>query len=189
MSCPLLGAAAWVSSVSQETHLHPSSVLSYILFNLRVGDEDRQFWQKAMAAVDRPSAMQLLPLLDWNNVMGIPARDAKKHFGKMYTVSCRQDFIEFKSKYPQHIILMRIGDFYESAGFDAVMLVQYTGLNPMGLASAGVAKAGCPKMNVRRCGTRTPPNCTATKPAPAVMCGGQCVMLLRQQPPVCRPPC
>jgi hypothetical protein len=35
-----------------------------------------------------------------------------------------------------------VGDFYETVGFDAVLMVQYAGLNPMGQK---LPKAGCPK--------------------------------------------
>ncbi|KAL7518217.1 hypothetical protein ACHAWX_003067 [Stephanocyclus meneghinianus] len=43
------------------------------------------------------------------------------------------------------ILLVRVGDFYESYGVDAVMLVEHAGLNPM----AGKARAGCPWKNVQ----------------------------------------
>jgi hypothetical protein len=39
----------------------------------------------------------------------------------------------------------QVGEFYEAVGFDACMLVEYAGLNPMGgLHSDGVPKTGCP---------------------------------------------
>ena len=40
------------------------------------------------------------------------------------------------------------GDFYEAVGTDAVLLVQFAGLNPMGLKSP--PRAGCPKQNIRK---------------------------------------
>ena len=43
---------------------------------------------------------------------------------------------------------MQIGEFYETIGTDAVLLVQYAGLNPMG--NYGFPRAGCPVMNIRR---------------------------------------
>ncbi|CBZ55729.1 putative mismatch repair protein [Neospora caninum Liverpool] len=39
-----------------------------------------------------------------------------------------------------------VGDFFEAYGLDAVLLVEYCGLNPMG----GKAKAGCPKQNLQQ---------------------------------------
>lgn len=41
---------------------------------------------------------------------------------------------------------MQVGDFFEAYGVDAVLLVEYCGLNPMG----GKAKAGCPKQNLQQ---------------------------------------
>ena len=43
------------------------------------------------------------------------------------------------------IMLVRVGDFYETYGIDAIMLVEHCGLNPM----AGKARAGCPWRNVQ----------------------------------------
>jgi hypothetical protein len=50
-----------------------------------------------------------------------------------------------KTKYRDSIILTRVGEFYETYGVDAIMLVEHCGLNPMG----GKAKAGCPVRNVQ----------------------------------------
>lgn len=40
---------------------------------------------------------------------------------------------------------MRVGDFYEAFGADAIMLVEHAGLNPMG----GKPRAGCPWRNLQ----------------------------------------
>lgn len=60
----------------------------------------------------------------------------------------QQRLLEFcrkqKEKYSNCIILTRVGEFYETYGIDAILLVEYCGLNSM----AGKAKAGCPKVNV-----------------------------------------
>jgi len=47
--------------------------------------------------------------------------------------------------YKDSIILVRVGDFYETYGIDAILLVEYCGLNPM----AGKARAGCPWRNIQ----------------------------------------
>lgn len=49
------------------------------------------------------------------------------------------------SFFPDAILLVRVGDFYESYGVDAIALVEHCGLNPM----AGKARAGCPWRNVQ----------------------------------------
>lgn len=43
---------------------------------------------------------------------------------------------------------VQCGDFYESVGTDAVILVQFAGLNAMG--SKSPPRAGCPKQNIRK---------------------------------------
>lgn len=42
----------------------------------------------------------------------------------------------------------QVGEFYETQGMDAVVLVQWAGLNPMGRSSP--PRAGCPVVNLRR---------------------------------------
>lgn len=43
---------------------------------------------------------------------------------------------------------MQVGEFYETMGIDAVLLVQHAGLNPMGVGDP--PRAGCPIANLRR---------------------------------------
>ena len=43
----------------------------------------------------------------------------------------------------------QVGEFYEAIGTDAVVLVQWAGLNPMG-STHMPPRAGCPHMNIRR---------------------------------------
>jgi len=52
-----------------------------------------------------------------------------------------------QEKHPQKILLIRVGDFYECFGWNAVCLVAHAGLNPMG--NTGVPRAGCPKNKVQ----------------------------------------
>jgi len=49
------------------------------------------------------------------------------------------------SYFKDAIVLVRVGDFYETYGIDAIFLVEYCGLNPMG----GKVRAGCPWRNVQ----------------------------------------
>lgn len=44
--------------------------------------------------------------------------------------------------------VVQVGEFYETMGTDAVMLVQHAGLNPMGQGDP--PRAGCPVVNLRR---------------------------------------
>ena len=59
-------------------------------------------------------------------------------FFQLFAVSCR---IQITSD-------TQVGEFYETMGTDAVMLVQHAGLNPMGQGDP--PRAGCPIGNLRR---------------------------------------
>lgn len=43
---------------------------------------------------------------------------------------------------------LQVGEFYETMGTDAVVLMQWAGLNPMGAGNP--PRAGCPAANIRR---------------------------------------
>lgn len=49
---------------------------------------------------------------------------------------------------PHPASLWQVGEFFESVGIDAVLLVQHAGLNPMGAGNP--PRAGCPRVNLRR---------------------------------------
>ncbi len=48
------------------------------------------------------------------------------------------------------IALVRVGEFYECIGADAVLLVEHAALNPMGTGPNTMPRAGCPVANLRR---------------------------------------
>ena len=50
---------------------------------------------------------------------------------------------------PDMLRSVQVGEFYEAMGTDAVVLVQWAGLNPMG-STHMPPRAGCPHMNIRR---------------------------------------
>lgn len=52
---------------------------------------------------------------------------------------------EQKDKFSDCVVITRVGDFYEAFGVDAILLVEYCGLNAM----AGKARAGCPVKNIQ----------------------------------------
>jgi hypothetical protein len=51
-----------------------------------------------------------------------------------------------KEKYPDKVLLVRVGEFFEAFGVDALLLVEHCGLNGMGQK----ARAGCPRGNVQQ---------------------------------------
>ncbi|KXZ52161.1 hypothetical protein GPECTOR_10g790 [Gonium pectorale] len=105
--------------------------------------EAAAYWRKAMTAVDKwgrvgPGLSGLLGLLDWDHPLGLTKARAAG------SVSCYNEFLAAKKRHPTAIVLVRVGDFYETVGFDALVLCQHCGTNPMSPQS-GVARAGFPQ--------------------------------------------
>eukprot|EP00934_Nitzschia_sp_Nitz4_P009256 Nitzschia sp. Nitz4//scaffold27_size158506//76952//80746//NITZ4_002602-RA/size158506-processed-gene-0.266-mRNA-1//-1//CDS//3329545494//9246//frame0 len=113
------------------------------------------YWRDPLRNVTRPVARELLKQMDGQHCpMGFDPNATPKGngVGKKTLVSTagkKGTFLAFcreqKQIYPQSIILTRMGDFYETYGMDALLLVEHAGLNPMG----GKARAGCPWRNVQ----------------------------------------
>ncbi|XP_026192993.1 uncharacterized protein LOC34618243 [Cyclospora cayetanensis] len=90
-----------------------------------------------LARLGRPLAKRLLPQLSFSNPLMLP---------EGVGMTALMQFVEKqKVLHKDHVILTQVGDFYEAYGVDAVMLVEFCGLNPMG----GKPKAGCPKGSVQ----------------------------------------
>jgi ribosomal protein S6E (S10) len=97
-----------------------------------------------MARVDRPSARKMMHLLNTAHPVGISPESKG--------VSSASDgllayYTKVRAQHPTKIMLVRVGDFYETYGYCAILLVQYAGLNPMGTR---LPRAGCPVVNLRR---------------------------------------
>ena len=94
-----------------------------------------------MADLTRPAAVSLVPSLSTANVLCFE--------NKAKTTKTSGTLVEFaaleKEKRPDALLLIRVGEFYESFGLDALMLVQHAGLNPMG----GRCRAGFPVPNIQ----------------------------------------
>lgn len=125
------------------------------------------YWREPLLQLTRPTARTLVaqldptqcpmgfdPLATPSNAMamgmdlghreeasGTPAKTTTAGKKGSFLAYCRTQ----KEKYPDAIILTRCGDFYETYGLDAILLVEHCGLNAM----AGKAKAGCPIRNVQ----------------------------------------
>jgi hypothetical protein len=125
------------SATSTTTKLLPPDIKSY--------------WDRILERIDKPTAKQLLPHLDTRHpfaISPIPPSSSATTALPQRRPPLFSYFCEIKQKYPTSIILIRIGDFYETIGSDAVLLVQHAGLNPMGLGHP--ARAGFPIPNLRR---------------------------------------
>ena len=87
-----------------------------------------------------PSASPFSALLSSNSTSSTDS-DNKKRTTSLLSFIRHQKQTHFNDA----IMLVRVGDFYETYGIDAIMLVEHCGLNPM----AGKARAGCPWRNIQ----------------------------------------
>ena len=108
------------------------------------------YWKEPLLELSRPVARDLAKQLDpelcpmgYDPDRGKATTSTKTARGKRigFLGYCRDQ----KELYPNHVILVRCGDFYETFGVDAMLLVEHVGLNPMG----GKARSGCPKQNIQ----------------------------------------
>ncbi|KAL3679877.1 hypothetical protein R1sor_022833 [Riccia sorocarpa] len=106
------------------------------------------WWEERMAECQKSSTKELIKRLDFSNLLGL---NTSLRMGSLKEGSIALELLDIKRRYPHELILCRIGEFYETLGFDACLLVEYAGLNPMGgLKSDAVPKAGCPIVNLRQ---------------------------------------
>lgn len=96
------------------------------------------YWQTKLRELTRPAAVSLVPSLSTENALCY--QNKKKDSGSLVAFADQE-----KEKRPDHILLIRVGEFYEAFGLDALMLVQHAGLNPMGKR----CRAGCPISNLQ----------------------------------------
>jgi len=143
----MLSCKHWVRAL----HTNLSSRSNYNpAFKRTFGTIANDFWSVELLRIDRPSAANLIPKLATDNALGYAgARDpsvlpkSKSCSGSIRVVDMA---CGWKRNHPESVLLVRMGDFYEAWGIDAVMLVQYAGLNPMGDS----CRAGCPKANIQQ---------------------------------------
>ena len=102
------------------------------------------FWQGKLRELTKPAAIKLVPTLSKTlkgrepNALCFQIEDMEKSL----VAFAKKE----KDKRPDHLLLIRCGEFYETYGVDAVMLVEHAGLNPMG----GKCRAGCPISNLQQ---------------------------------------
>jgi MutS domain I len=90
------------------------------------------YWIDQLKRVTTRPAKNLLKQLVPDNVIG--HLSGKGNAATPYI----QQMIDAKNSHPDKLILFRVGEFYETNGVDAVILVNYLGLTPTG----GKAEAG-----------------------------------------------
>ena len=120
-------------------------------------EEHKQYWDEVLGAVDKPSAKRLLQYIDTSVPLGLagfgrgPRSSRSKAEGAPLPARppSYSFFYDTKLQHPDKVVLCRVGEFYETIGIDAVLMVQYAGLNPMG-KEGNPPRAGCPRANLRR---------------------------------------
>lgn len=86
----------------------------------------------------KPAPEKLLPVIVNVNPLGL---DQLRRPETLFDWVCSE-----KEKHPTKVLLVRVGEFYECYGVDAVLLVQHCGLNTMGFQ----VRAGCPLCNIQQ---------------------------------------
>jgi hypothetical protein len=85
-------------------------------------------WLPRLERMKRPEARSLIPELTAANSLGfVPANGQPP--GKS---SLSYYVMQQKRLHPDKVLLVRVGEFYEAYGVDALMLIEHCGLNPMG---------------------------------------------------------
>jgi DNA mismatch repair ATPase MutS len=112
------------------------------------------YWKDPLKLLSKSTARSLVVQLDATQCpMGFNPNATPQDPSGLETVSTARKtggtFLDYcrshKALYPHAIQLVRCGDFYETFGVDAIMLVEHVGLNSM----AGKLKAGCPYRNIQ----------------------------------------
>ena len=108
------------------------------------------FWSAHLDNLSHPVAIRMAQDLDIEGVLGIG--DSSKPFWKgfKHELGKKDSNIDFllrvKKQHPQKIILVQIGEFYETWGLDSVFLVEHCGINRMGRKGP---RAGMPLANIQ----------------------------------------
>ena len=106
-----------------------------------------EYWIQQLRRIEKRNAKELILQLVGKNAYAydtgkreVGTVGGKESNGGGTKKTLLQSQLEWKAEHPDKVILVRVGEFYETMGVDAIMLVAHAGLNPMG----GRARAGCP---------------------------------------------
>jgi DNA mismatch repair ATPase MutS/predicted GIY-YIG superfamily endonuclease len=129
------------SSLADEEILNSEKSFSRRVKWLLAAGEIAAYWERELHRVDKPAARRLLPLLDRENPLGFTPGPTMMKKGSLF-----EYVVQEKRQHPDKVLLVRVGEFFEAWGVDAMLLVQWCGLNAMG----GKARAGCPVRNIQQ---------------------------------------
>eukprot|EP00798_Chlamydomonas_sp_ICE-L_P002644 gene2644-5018_t len=97
----------------------------------RLSSEDQSFWVELLQTIDKPSVAEIVKSmhaehpLGWDKEKYQAERQKSGETYKAVMVPCYATFMEHRLKLPRHVILLQIGDFFETVGYDALLLVQH----------------------------------------------------------------
>lgn len=108
------------------------------------------FWKSRLETLAHPVAMRMAQDLDATGPLGIGDGNQAFWKGFKHHYGLKDSNIDFllrvKNQHPQKIILVQIGEFYETWGLDSVFLVEHCGINRMGRKGP---RAGMPIANIQ----------------------------------------
>lgn len=121
------------------------------------GNKINDYWKEILRSIDKPKVRDIVGQLTNSCPMGynpIATPNSPSGISENGEISVTQagkkgsllSYVrEQRERLPECILLTRVGEFYEAFGIDAIALMQFCGLNPMG----GKARAGCPAKNIQ----------------------------------------
>lgn len=146
-------AASSTSPVLSETNQQSHDQLVESLFGH--GSQIDPYWKEPLLQLSKSTSRALLNQLDpkicpmGSDPTASPKGGLSSSSPTTSTAGKKGTFLAYcrrqKELYPHCVLLVRCGDFYETFGLDAILLVEHVGLNSM----AGKCKAGCPHRNVQ----------------------------------------
>lgn len=108
------------------------------------------FWNERIESLSHPVAVRMAQDLDFKEPLGIGNAENPFWKGFKHNYGAGDSNIDFlfriKKKHPEKIVLIQIGEFYETWGIDSVFLVEHCGINRMGRKGP---RAGMPLANIQ----------------------------------------
>lgn len=114
------------------------------------------YWKDQLLRINKPSARYMVNQLNGDicpmgyDPLAVPHDPLRVTVDSTVTAAGKRGSLlayvrDEKLRFQECVMLVRVGEFYESFGIDAIMLVEHCGLNPM----AGKCRAGCPVRNIQ----------------------------------------
>ncbi|CAM9853117.1 unnamed protein product [Scytosiphon promiscuus] len=112
------------------------------LVSHKTSNGPHEYWMGPLMRLTKPETRKVAMQLTSDNKLGY--RSSKG--GPVGKGTLLEYVVEQKEKHPTKVLLTRVGEFYETYGVDAVMMMQHAGLNKMGQE----IRAGCPRKNIQQ---------------------------------------